>query len=142
MFSEQDTNFEEFDNDITIGKNLFLRNDKKKKYYLILIPLVKRVNLQSLAEKLGEKRFSFANEEELDLHLNIKPGSVSYLNIITAEKLGGKYKDVIIVIDNEILESKKVGFHPSDNTATVVTTPDSILKVLNEYDLKYSVLEL
>ena len=43
MFSEQDTNFEEFDNDITIGKNLFLRNDTKKKYYLILIPLVKRV---------------------------------------------------------------------------------------------------
>ena len=66
MFSREDTNFDDFANNITIGKNLFLRNKNKTKYYLIMVPLTKRVNLDELSEKLEETRFSFANEKELD----------------------------------------------------------------------------
>lgn len=142
MNSEKDTNFDDFANNITIGKNLFLRNHKKNKYYLVLLPLTKKINLQELADLLDEKRFSFANETELNDYLKIMPGSVSYLNVITANKLGGRYKDISYVIDKEIISSEKVGFHPSDNTATVVTKPDIILKIFEEYDLKCCIIDL
>lgn len=142
LFSEQDTNLDDFEKDITMGKNLFLRNKKKDKYYLILILLTKRINLQELEDKLNEKRFSFANENELYEHLKITPGSVSYLNVITAEKLGGNFRNVLYVIDKEVINAEKIGFHPSDNTATVVTRPDSILKVFDEYNLKYYIIDI
>lgn len=142
IFNESDTNFDDFDNNIVIGKNLFLRNNKKNKYYLILLPLTKRINLQELADKLNEKRFSFANEKELDEHLKITTGSVSYLNVITAEKLGGNFREITYIVDNELMKAEKIGFHPSDNTATVVTTPDSILKIFDEYNLEYYIMDL
>lgn len=140
IFSEYDAEEEIFDNDIVIGKNLFLRNDKKTKYYLISLPLNKKADLKKMAEIIEEKRFSFANEKELNEYLNIKPGSVSFLNIITASLKSDKYKEVEYIIDKELFNSKKVGFHPSDNTATVVTNPNSILKLYDEYNLKYKVI--
>lgn len=142
IFSEKDTNLNNFAIDLTIGKNLFLRNDKKDKYYLVILPLTKRVNLQKLTNILNEKRLSFANENELDKYLKILPGSVSYLNVITAQKLGGNFEAVTYIIDKDIIDSKKIGFHPSDNTATIVTTSDSILKVFEEYNLRYSIIKL
>lgn len=142
MFSEKDTDFQDFDKNIVIGKNLFLRNDKKKKYYLILLPLTKKVNLQELADKLNEKRFSFANEKELDEYLKITPGSVSYLNIITASMFNDNYEKITYIIDRQLLSADKIGFHPSDNTATVVTTPSSITKVFELYSLNYYILDL
>lgn len=142
MFSEKDTNLDDFDNDIMIGKNLFLRNKNKDKFYLIMLPLDKKADLGELANILKEKRLSFANEIQLEEHLKISPGSVSYLNVITAEKLDGNFQNVSYIIDKELLNSQKVGFHPSDNTATVVTTPESMLKVFDKYNLKYSVLDL
>lgn len=140
IFSEKDTEENLFDKDIVIGKNLFLRNNKKTKYYLVSLPLNKKVELKKLAEILEEKRFSFANETELKEYLNIMPGSVSYLNVITADK--EKYGEVTYIVDKELFESEKVGFHPSDNRATVVTTPDVILKIYEEYNVKYNVIEI
>lgn len=142
IFSEKDTEENIFDNDVIIGKNLFLRNNKKNKYYLISLPLNKRANLDKLAELLGEKRLSFANELELKECLNITPGSVSYLNVITANGKVEKYKEITYIVDKEFFKADKVGFHPSDNTATVVTSPDSILKLYENYSLMYKILEI
>lgn len=140
IFSESDTNEKDFDKDLVIGKNLFLRNSKKTKYYLVSLPISKKAELKKLAEILGEKRFSFANEKELKEYLNILPGSVSYLNVITANK--EKYAEVIYIIDKELFKAEKIGFHPSDNRATVVTTSDVILKIYDEYNVKYKIIEI
>ncbi len=142
IFSENDTEEDLFEKDIVIGKNLFLRNDKKTRYYLFSLPLTKRANLLELAKLMNEKRFSFANENELRKYLNITPGSVSYLNVITAEKNNIKYKDVTYIIDSEFLKAQKIGFHPSDNTATIVTKPDAIEKVYNKYGVKYYIIHM
>lgn len=142
IFSESDTDEDLFDKDILIGKNLFLRNDKKSKYYLVCLPLNKRADLKKIAEIIGEKRLSFANEKELSEYLNISPGSVSYLNVITAAIRSEKYKKVEYVIDEEFITSRKIGFHPSDNTATVVTSPSSISKLYDEYNLKYITIDI
>lgn len=142
MFSKEDTNFDDFSNNIIIGKNLFLRNKNKTKYYLIILPLLKQVKLNELSLRLEETRFSFANEKELDNYLKISPGSVSYLNIITAEKLGGNFKDISYIIDKDIIEGELVAFHPSDNTASVVTKPNILLTIFDKYGLEYNIIDL
>ena len=142
IFSEKETNFDDFDDDIMLGKNLFLRNDKKSTYYLVCLPLMKRANLSALAKLLNEKKLTFANEDDLNKYLSITPGSVSYLNVITAKASNDLYKEIIYIIDRELLEAKKIGFHPSDNTATVVTRPDIMIKIYDEYGLNYMILDL
>lgn len=142
IFTENETNLDDFDKDIVIGKNLFLRNNKKSKYYLFCLPLMKKANLLELAKLLNEKRFSFANEEELKSNLAITPGSVSYLNVITAEKNNANFKDITYIIDKELLKAEKIGFHPSDNTSTIVTVPKVMIDIYERYRLEYHIIEI
>jgi Ala-tRNA(Pro) deacylase len=58
-----------FDGDVC--KNLFLRNKDKSKYYLVSVPLNKKVDLKLLEKQLGETKFSFGSEEKLQEKLNI-----------------------------------------------------------------------
>lgn len=118
-------------------KNLFVRNEKKTKYYLIILPTTKRANLKDIQKKLNETRFSFGNEEALFEKLRIRSGSVSLLNIIEVERT-----DVKFVIDKSILSAEKVGFHPNKNTATVLFDSKYIEKILNNYNVEYEFLDI
>ena len=118
-------------------KNLFLRNRNKSKYYLVSLPLEKRADLKVLQERLEESKLSFGNEEVLLEKLNITSGSVSLLNIIGVEKT-----DVTFIIDEEILKSEKVGFHPNVNTATVLFSPSDIVKIMEHYNAEYKFIEI
>ena len=123
--------------DGTICKNLFIRNKDKSQYYLIALPLEKKANLKQLQEKLQETKLSFGNEETLEEKLKIKSGAVSILNIVNVGTT-----DIIFVIDNEILKSDKIGFHPNVNTATVLFFPNEIKKILDNYNVSYRFIEL
>ncbi|MDD4375471.1 MAG: YbaK/EbsC family protein [Clostridia bacterium] len=142
IYSEKEEKDGMFPNDILIGKNLFLRNANKSAYYLYSLPLHKKANLKELSLKLNEKRFSFANEEELEYFMKITPGAVSYLNVITSDCLNGCYKNVKYIIDKDLYTKEKIGFHPSNNALTVVTSPEIIEKVYNEYALDYKVIKI
>ena len=118
--------------DGVILKNLFLRNKNKSKYYLFTLPLDKRADLGELSEKLLESRLSFGNEKSLAEKLEIKPGSVSLLNIIGVEKT-----DVIFIIDSEVLDYDRIALHPNDNTASIIFSPKEISNILDCYSIEY-----
>jgi len=113
-------------------KNLFLRNRNKSNYYLVSLPAEKRTDLKELQEKLQETKLSFGSEEDLMEKLNIKTGAVSLLNIIGVEAT-----EVTFIIDDSLLKSEKVGFHPNVNTATLVFSPSEISRILDYYQVKY-----
>ena len=118
--------------DGVICKSLFIRNKDKSNYYLVALPAEKRINLKILEEQLQETRLSFGNEEILFEKFKIKSGSVSILNIIEVEKT-----DVKFIIDETLLNSKKVCFHPNINTETVVFSSKDIEKIMNNYNVEY-----
>ena len=64
----------------TVGKNLFLRDGKGKRHFLVFIKEEKQADLGTLGEKIGA-RLSFASEERLQKYLNLTPGSVSPLAV-------------------------------------------------------------
>ena len=73
----------------------------------------KRLDLKALRERLNaKKKITFGSPEELKGHLNLTPGSVSIFGMIYS-------KDVELIIDREVWDSEKVGFHPNTNTATL-----------------------
>jgi len=95
-------------------KNLFLRDQKGKKHYLVVMMHNKKVNMASLAEQIGDGRLSFASEERLEKYLGLKTGAVSPFGIINDPN-----GHVRVVLDSELKGADWVSFHPNVNTATV-----------------------
>jgi Ala-tRNA(Pro) deacylase len=95
------------------SKNLFLKNRKSKKFYLVVLPEDKPMDLDELGKKFNEK-LKFANEENLKEFLGLTPGSVSPFGLINDKQ--GK---ILVVIDDKIWNSDFVSFHPNINSETL-----------------------
>lgn len=102
------------------SKNLFLRNKKGDKYYLLVLEASKRANIKAVEEKVGEKNLSFASPDKLMHYLGLTPGSVSPLGLIH-----DKEHLVHVLMDEDLMKYKKQGYHPNINTSTIIIkTPD------------------
>ncbi len=106
-------------------KNLFVRNQRGNRHYLIIVPAAKKAGLQDLARKLGEDRFSFASAERLARYLGVEPGAVSPFGLINDAA-----KDVLVVLDQELKNAGRVNFHPNVNTATLGLSLEDFEKFL------------
>jgi Ala-tRNA(Pro) deacylase len=95
-------------------KNLFLRNKKGNRHYLVILLSAKQADLRSLNDKLGEDRLSFGSPERLQKYLGLEPGSVSPFGLIN-----DRQKEVTVVIDQDVKLAARVNFHPNVNTSTV-----------------------
>lgn len=95
-------------------KNLFLRNNKGNRHYLIVADASRRIDLKGLTRTLGEDRLSFASAERLMRYLGLEAGSVSPFGLI--HDTG---KEVRVVVDAGLKTAEKVNFHPNVNTATL-----------------------
>ena len=95
-------------------KNLFLRNKKGDKHYLLVCEESTKVDLKELSERLGFDKLGFASEERLDKYLGLKPGSVSPFGIINDSR-----HEVKVLVDKELADWDKVNFHPNVNIATL-----------------------
>lgn len=106
-------------------KNLFIRDDKKRNYYLVLVQKDKTVNLNKLKETINSRRLSFASEEDLEKYLGLKKGAVSPLGIVNDEN-----KFVKVIIDRDIKNLEFIGVHPIENTATVWINVEDLQKLI------------
>jgi Ala-tRNA(Pro) deacylase len=95
-------------------KNLFLRNKKGNRHYLVILEHSKNADLKKLKDKLGEDRLSFGSTERLQRFLGLEPGAVSPFGLIFDTR-----KEVMVVIDQELRQAERVHFHPNVNTVTL-----------------------
>lgn len=95
-------------------KNLFLRNKKGNRHYLVILEASKAADLKALNNTLGEDRLSFASGERLMRYLGLEAGAVSPFGLIH-----DKDNHVQVVIDEDLKKADALNFHPNVNTATV-----------------------
>ncbi len=95
------------------NKSLFLRDEKKRKFFLVVMKGETRADLKKIAEIFDEKRLSFANDQFLNDYLKTTPGSVSPLGLIFDINTS-----IQVLFDQDLLDSEFVGFHPNDNQQT------------------------
>ena len=115
-------------------KNLFLRNRKGNKYYLVITLEDKEINLKDLSKNIGSTNLSFASKERLYNNLKLTPGSVTPFGLIN-----NKDRNTTVILDNNLKGEEKINFHPNINTATISVSFHDLLKFLNQYvcDIKY-----
>lgn len=95
-------------------KNLFLRNNKGNRHYLVVMEQSKKVDLKQLADKTGAGKLSFASPERLNRFLSLETGAVSPFGLINDQE-----KEVLVVLDKSLKRGEKINFHPNVNTATI-----------------------
>ena len=121
-------------------KNLFFRNHKGNRHYLVSFECHKDLDIHSLEHMLHQGKLSFASPERMDRCLGVSPGSVRAFGLIhdidiadTADprELFENGHRVKYFIDRELQTAPRVSFHPCDNTASVVLTNEMFLKFLS-----------
>lgn len=120
------------------GKNLFVRDDKKKNYYLITVKGDKRVNLKEFRKKNQTRALSFASESDLKDILNLRPGSVTPFGILNDRDL-----KVVFYLDQAFLEDVGlIGVHPNENTATIWLKVKDLIDIIKEHGNQVNIIEL
>jgi Ala-tRNA(Pro) deacylase len=99
-------------------KNLFLRNKKGNRQYLVILEINKQADLRELVKIIGDDRFSFGSPERLMDTLGVTPGSVSPFGLLHPGS-----KDVRVIVDQDLRSAEKLIFHPNLNTASVTVSP-------------------
>lgn len=111
------------------AKNLFVRDDKKRNYYLITVKGDKRTDLKRFQSEYGTRRLSFASDGDLTAILGLIPGAVTPLGLLNDED-----RKVRFFLDNDFLDPPQlVGVHPNDNTATVWLNAEDLLRIIREH---------
>jgi Ala-tRNA(Pro) deacylase len=98
-------------------KNLFLRNQKGSRHYLVVLKHPKRADLRLVADQIGDGKLSFASPERLMTHLGLTPGSVSPFGLINDAS-----REVRVFLDRDLQTAGRISFHPNINTATLTLT--------------------
>ena len=106
-------------------KNLFMRNQKGTRHYLVILGYLKRANLRAVSDQVGDGKLSFASPERLMAQLGVTPGSVSPFGLINDAD-----HDVRVVIDRDLQSAERISFHPNINTATIVVAWPDFLRFL------------
>lgn len=109
-----------------VCKNLFLRDERGKKHFLVVMCEEKQADLKKVREQIGSSRLSFASEERLAKYLGLTKGSVTPLGIFNDNN-----QEVELLIDNDLKGRPRLGFHPNDNTATVWISFASLEKIIS-----------
>ncbi len=108
------------------AKNLFVRDDKKRNWYLITVKGDKRVDLKQFRRDHGTRALSFAPAEDLMKYLDLMPGAVTPLGL-----LNDKTRSVIFWLDEAFLGGM-IGIHPNDNTASIRMKTEDLLTLLRK----------
>ena len=119
------------------AKNMFLRDDKKRNYYLLTVRDALAVDLKQFQEKITSRRLSFASEEDLMRFLALKKGAVTPLGVLNDIECA-----VQVYID-AYFENKTISVHPNENNATVYLAANDLVELLRAHGNKveYIVLE-
>ena len=115
-----------------VVKNLFLRDDKKRAYYLVVMPEDKPANLKALRAMLESRPLRFASSDDLEAILGLRAGAVSPLGVLNDDE-----RCVQVVLDEELRGYKGLGIHPNENTATLHVPLADVLALFDAHGTPY-----
>lgn len=119
----------------TLCKNLFFRNHKGNRHYLVIMESKREMDIHSVEKMLKQGKLSFASPERLMRYLGVKPGSVSLFGLVNDTQ-----HEVTLFIDKVLLDAEKVSFHPNDNRASLVIKEADMMRFVENIGNKYEVL--
>ena len=118
-------------------KNLFFRNHKGNRHYLVVFDSEQSMAIHDLEQRLKQGKLSFASEQRMERWLGLRPGSVSPFGLVNDTE-----NHVHLFLDANLQKESSLSFHPNDNTATVVISQEMFQKYLQAVGNTYEYIEL
>lgn len=121
-----------------ICKNLFLCNQQKTKFYLLMIREDKKFKTKEISHQINSARLSFGSEEHLMQYLGLTRGSASVLGLMNDPE-----GEVRLLIDEDVLAEEYFACHPCQNTSSIrMKTKDLIEKLIPALGHPYTTVVL
>ena len=118
-------------------KNLFLRDAKGKRHFLVVLEHTKKADLKKLAEQIASGRLSFASDRRLEKYLGLEAGAVSPFGLINDSQ-----KNVELILDADLKGKEQISFHPNVNTATISLSFNDFERFLKKTGHRVSYIRL
>jgi Ala-tRNA(Pro) deacylase len=118
-------------------KNIFFRNHKGDRHYLVILEHLRQLNIKDLEKRLRQGKLTFASDQRLKNYLGVEPGSVSPFGLINDIE-----KHVHLFIDEKLNEFDRLTFHPNINTASLVISKRDFIKFLGFTGNSYEFIRL
>ncbi len=118
-------------------KNLFFRNHKGNRHYLVILDCEQNLAIHDIEKRLKQGKLTFASEQRMQKHLGLMPGSVSPFGLIYDAT-----KNVHVFLDINLKKSKRISFHPNLNTASLIISFEDFLRYLDYVGNSFEFLEI
>lgn len=118
-------------------KNLFFRNHKGNRHYLVVLDCECDLNIHDLEQRLHQGKLSFASPQRMEKYLGLMPGSVSPFGLINDTE-----NHVHLFIDENLKNEAMLSFHPNENRATVVIKQEEFMRYLSIVGNSYEFISL
>ena len=125
------------DMDSTHCKNLFFRNHKGNRHYLVILEHTNMLAIRDLEQLLKQGKLSLASDKRLDKYLGLTPGSVTPFGLINDTE-----NHVHLFIDSNLKNAERLSFHPNINTATLAVSNEDFMKFLDWSGNSYEFIQL
>jgi Ala-tRNA(Pro) deacylase len=112
--------------DATHCKNLFFRNHKGNRHYLVILEHTQQMGIHELEKQLRQGKLSFASDQRMMKYLGLTPGSVTPFGLINDYE-----HHVHVFFDQNLSKSKAISFHPGINTASIIVKWEDFIKFMN-----------
>lgn len=125
------------DLEATHCKNIFLRNHKGNRHYLVVLEHTAVLAMRDLEQRLKQGKLTFASANRLHRYLCIEPGSVSPFGLINDTE-----NHVHLFLDENLRSATKISFHPNVNTASVIIAFEDFIRYLDFSGNSYEFIQL
>ena len=125
------------DSETTYCKNLFFRNHKGNRHYLVILEYSQNFDIHELERQLKQGKISFASEQRLQKYLGLQPGSVSPFGLIN-----DKEHHVQVFFDEKLQQAQKLSFHPNDNRVSLIIPADGFWKYMDWTGNRYEFISI
>ncbi|MDL2251419.1 prolyl-tRNA synthetase associated domain-containing protein [Odoribacter sp. OttesenSCG-928-J03] len=118
-------------------KNLFFRNHKGNRHYLVIFDCDKELAIRDLEQILKQGKLSFASEQRMVKYLGLYPGSVSPFGLLNDTE-----NHVYVFLDKNLKLTDKISFHPNDNHASLSIDTVDFIRYMDSVGNAYEWIEL
>ena len=118
-------------------KNLFFRNHKGNRHYLVVFDCDHVLAIHDLEKRLKQGKLSFASEARREKYLGLRPGSVSPFGLVNDVD-----HHVYVFLDENLLKARKLSFHPNDNRASLAIKLEDFTRYMDHVGNGYEWIRL
>jgi Ala-tRNA(Pro) deacylase len=108
-------------------KNLFMRNHKGDRHFLIISDYYRKVEIKVLEQKLKKGKISFASQKRIDKWIKGMPGAISVFNLFNDTQ-----NHVMVYIDESLKQKLVLTFLPNELNALLAISFNDFLDLLHK----------